>query len=342
MIQELTGDDVTKVPLDDKGVMALFTGTKSLGVTKEQIMCDTGTLGVPEFGTPFTIQLVKDAKPTTFAELVKISGLAHGTDVWLNNAQELIQKNICPFKEVIGCRDDIMVELMKKGVPASKAFKIMEFVRKGKASKDPAQWNEYAEELRKYNIPEWYIKSCQKIKYMFPKAHAAAYVTSAFRIAWYKVHKPLVYYASYFSTRFQDFDIDSMVKGYDAIRSKMLELQSKGYDMTNKESSLLETLKLALEATARGVKFKMIDIEKSDGNNFVMDESDNSLIMPFRSLDGLGDSVATKIIEERNQKSFYSIEDFQNRGKVNQTTIDKMRVMGIFEGMPETSQLSLF
>ena len=342
MIQELTGDDVTKVPLDDKGVMELFTGTKSLGVTKEQIMCDTGTLGVPEFGTPFTIQLVKDAKPTTFAELVKISGLAHGTDVWLGNAQELIQKNICPFKEVIGCRDDIMVELMKKGVPASKAFKIMEFVRKGKASKDPAQWNEYAEELRKYNVPEWYIKSCQKIKYMFPKAHAAAYVTSAFRIAWYKVHKPLVYYATYFSTRFQDFDIDSMIKGYDAIRSKMLELQSKGHDMTNKEASLLETLKLALEATARGVKFKMIDIEKSDGNNFIMDESDNSLIMPFRSLDGLGDSVAAKIMEERKEKAFYSVEDFQNRGKVNQTTIDKMRVMGIFEGMPETSQLSLF
>ena len=342
MIQELTGDDVTKVPLDDKGVMALFTGTKSLGVTKEQIMCDTGTLGVPEFGTPFTIQLVKDAKPTTFAELVKISGLAHGTDVWLNNAQELIQKNICPFKEVIGCRDDIMVELMKKGVPSSKAFKIMEFVRKGKASKDPAQWNLYAEELRKYNVPEWYIKSCQKIKYMFPKAHAAAYVTSAFRIAWYKVHKPLVYYASYFSTRFQDFDIDSMVKGYDAIKAKIMEIQSKGFDATNKESSLLETLKLALEATARGFKFKMIDIAKSDGNNFVMDESDNSLLMPFRSLDGLGDAVATKIIEERNQKPFYSIEDFQNRGKVNQTTVDKMRVMGIFEGMPETSQLSLF
>ena len=342
MIQELTGDDVTKVPLDDKGVMALFTGTKSLGVTKEQIMCDTGTLGVPEFGTPFTIQLVKDAKPTTFAELVKISGLAHGTDVWLNNAQELIQKDICPFKEVIGCRDDIMVELMKRGVPSSKAFKIMEFVRKGKASKDPAQWNEYAEELRKYNIPEWYIKSCQKIKYMFPKAHAAAYVTSAFRIAWYKVHKPLVYYASYFSTRFQDFDIDVMVKGYDAIKNKMLEIQSKGYDATNKEASLLETLKLALEATARGFKFKMIDIEKSDGVNFIMDESDNSLIMPFRSLDGLGDSVASKIIEERKEKSFYSIEDFQNRGKVNQTTVDKMRAMGIFEGMPETSQLSLF
>lgn len=342
MIQDLTGDDVTEVPLDDKATMALFTGTKSLGVTKEQIMCDTGTLGVPEFGTPFTIQLVKDAKPTTFAELVKISGLAHGTDVWLGNAQELIQKNICPFKDVIGCRDDIMVELMNKGVPAIKAFKIMEFVRKGKAGREPETWAGFVETLKEYNIPDWYITSCQKIKYMFPKAHAAAYVTSAFRIAWYKVHKPLVYYCTYFSTRFDDFDPEVMVKGYDAIKAKMLELQSKGHDATNKDASLLETLKLALEATARGVKFKMIDIKKSEGKNFVMEEEENALILPFASLDGLGDAVATKIMEERKEKQFYSVEDFSNRGKVNQSTIEKMRIMGIFEGMPETSQLSLF
>ncbi len=344
MIQDLTGDDVTEVPLDDKKTMALFTGTKSLGVTKEEIMCDTGTLGVPEFGTPFTIQLVKDAKPTTFAELVKISGLAHGTDVWLGNAQELIQKNICPFKDVIGCRDDIMVELMNKGVPAIKAFKIMEFVRKGKASKagEAETWKEYVEILKEYNIPDWYITSCQKIKYMFPKAHAAAYVTSAFRIAWYKVHKPLVYYCTYFSTRFTDFDPECMVKGYDAIKAKMLEIQNKGYDATNKDASLLETLKLALEATARGIKFKMIDIKKSEGDNFVMIEDENALILPFSSLDGLGDAVATKIMEERNQKQFYSVEDFSMRGKVNQSTVERMRTMGIFEGMPETSQLSLF
>ncbi len=344
MIQDLTGDDVTEVPLDDKDTMALFKGTKSLGVTKEEIMCDTGTLGVPEFGTPFTIQLVKDAKPTTFAELVKISGLAHGTDVWLGNAQELIQKNICPFKDVIGCRDDIMVELMNKGVPAIKAFKIMEFVRKGKASKpnEAETWKEYVELLKEYNIPDWYIKSCQKIKYMFPKAHAAAYVTSAFRIAWYKVHKPLVYYCTYFSTRFTDFDPECMVKGYDAIKAKMLEIQNKGYDATNKDASLLETLKLALEATARGIKFKMIDIKKSEGDNFVMIEDENALILPFSSLDGLGDAVATKIIEERSQKQFYSVEDFSTRGKVNQSTVERMRTMGIFEGMPETSQLSLF
>jgi len=342
MIQDLTGDDITKVPLDDKETMSIFTSTKALGVTSEQIMCDTGTLGVPEFGTGFTIQLVKDTKPKTFAELVKISGLAHGTDVWLGNAQELIQKNIVPFSKVIGCRDDIMVELMYGGLEPFKAFKIMEFVRKGRASKDPETWAGFKEIMEKAKIPDWFINSCFKIKYMFPKAHAAAYVMSAFRIAWYKVHKPLVYYATYFSTRFQDFDIDSMVKGYDAIRQKMLELQSKGYDMTNKEASTLETLKLALEATARGINFKNIDIEKSAGKDFVMDESTNSLILPFSALDGLGDSVATKIIEERNQKSFYSIEDFQMRGKVNQTTVDKMRTMGIFGSMPETSQLSLF
>ncbi len=342
MIQDLTGDDITKVPLDDKETMSIFTSTKALGVTKEQILCDTGTLGVPEFGTPFTIQLVKDTKPKTFAELVKISGLAHGTDVWLGNAQELIQKNIVPFSKVIGCRDDIMVELMYGGLEPFKAFKIMEFVRKGKASKEPEAWAGFKETMEKAKIPDWFINSCFKIKYMFPKAHAAAYVMSAFRIAWYKVHKPLVYYATYFSTRFTDFDIDSMIKGYDAIKAKMLELQSKGYDMTNKEASTLETLKLALEATARGIKFKNLDIEKSDGSNFIMDEKENALIMPFRALDGLGDAVATKIIEERKEKAFYSIEDFQLRGKVNQTTIDKMRIMGVFGTMPETSQLSLF
>lgn len=342
MIQDLTGDDITKVPLDDKETMSIFTSTKALGVTSEQILCDTGTLGVPEFGTGFTIQLVKDTKPKTFAELVKISGLAHGTDVWLGNAQELIQKNVVPFSKVIGCRDDIMVELMYGGLEPFKAFKIMEFVRKGKASKDPETWAGFKEIMEKAKIPDWFINSCFKIKYMFPKAHAAAYVMSAFRIAWYKVHKPLVYYCTYFSTRFTDFDIDSMVKGYDAIRAKMLEIQSKGYDMTNKEASTLETLKLALEATARGIQFKNIDIERSEGKNFVMDADTNSLIMPFSSLDGLGESVATKIIEERNQKAFYSIEDFQNRGKVNQTTVEKMRLMGIFGNMPETSQLSLF
>lgn len=343
MIQDITGEDVRNVPLDDKETMSIFTSTKALGVTKEQIMCDTGTLGVPEFGTPFTIQLVKDTKPKTFAELVKISGLAHGTDVWLGNAQELIQKNIVPFSKVIGCRDDIMVELMYRGLEPFKAFKIMEFVRKGKASKDPETWAGYVETMEKAKIPDWFIKSCFKIKYMFPKAHAAAYVMSAYRIAWFKVHRPEVYYATYFSTRFEDFDIEVMMAGYDAIKAKILEIQSKGYDATNKDQAVLETLKLSLEATARGFKFGKIDINKSHSTNFLIDEHDDHLLIPpFRTLDGLGDSVATKIVEERNMKPFYSVEDFQIRGKVNQTTVEKLRALGLFEGMPETSQLSLF
>ena len=342
MIQDMTGMDVTKVPLDDKQTMGIFLSPKPLGVTSEQINCPTGTLGIPEFGTPFTIGMLNDTKPTTFAELIKISGLSHGTDVWLGNAQELIKNNIVPFKEVIGCRDDIMVYLMYHGLEPIKAFKIMEFVRKGKASKEPATWEEHKKTMKEAGIEDWFIDSCGKIKYMFPKAHAAAYVTSAFRIAWFKVHMPEVYYTTYFSTRFTDFDLETMVAGYDAIKKKMFEIQAKGYDATNKESSVLETLKLSLEATARGFRFGNIDIEKSDGMNFVLGEDKKTLICPFRTLDGLGDSVANKIIEERKIQPFISIEDLQIRGKLSATLIEKLKVLKVLDNMPETSQLSLF
>ncbi len=342
MIQDISGIDVTTVPLDDKETMGIFLSPEPLGVTKEQIMNETGTLGVPEFGTPFTIGMLVDTKPKTFAELIKISGLSHGTDVWLGNAQELIKNKVVPFSDVIGCRDDIMVYLMYKGMEPIKAFKIMEFVRKGKASKDPETWAKHKADMEKAGIEEWFIDSCGKIKYMFPKAHAAAYVMSAFRIAYFKVHYPGIYYATYFSTRFDDFDLETMVKGYEAIRAKMNEIIAKGYNATNKETSVLETLKLSLEATARGFKFGLIDIEKSDGKNFILAEDGKTLLCPFRTLDGLGDSVAAKIIEERNDKPFYSIEDFQMRGHVNATTVDKLRELGVFGNLPETSQLSLF
>lgn len=343
MIQDLSGIDVTTVPLDDKETMGIFLSPEPLGVTKDQIMNETGTLGVPEFGTPFTIGMLVDTKPKTFAELIKISGLSHGTDVWLGNAQELIRNNVVPFSDVIGCRDDIMVYLMYKGMEPIKAFKIMEFVRKGKASKDQETWKKHKETMEAAGIEDWYIDSCGKIKYMFPKAHAAAYVMSAFRIAYFKVHHPAIYYATYFSTRFDDFDLEVMVKGYDAIKAKMIEIINKGYAATNKESSVLETLKLALEATARGFKFGMIDLEKSDGKNFVIDPmDDHNLICPFRTLDGLGDSVASKIVEEREKKPFYCIEDFSSRGKVNQTTVALLKELGVFGSMPESAQLSLF
>lgn len=342
MIQDLTKTDILKVPLDDKDTMSIFTSTKALGVTNEQIMCETGTLGIPEFGTPFTISMVAETKPTTFAELIKISGLSHGTDVWLGNAQDLIKNNIVPFKEVIGCRDDIMVYLMYHGVKPIKAFKIMEFVRKGKASKDKATWEEHKKTMQEAGIEEWFIDSCEKIKYMFPKAHAAAYVISAFRIAWYKVHMPAYFYASWLSTKATDFDIEAMIKGYDAIKDKIIEIEGKGYDATNKENGVSESLHVALEATARGVKVAPFNLYKSKGLLFDVDTDGMTLIPPFRTIDGLGEVVAKNIEVEAKKHPFISIEDFQNRCKVSQTLIDKMRIMGIFEGMPETSQLSLF
>jgi len=342
MIQDLSHMDITKVPLDDKKTMGIFLSPEPLGVTKEQILNETGTLGIPEFGTPFTINLVAETKPTTFAELIKISGLSHGTDVWVGNAQELIKNNIVPFKEVIGCRDDIMVYLMYKGMKPIKAFKIMEFVRKGKASKDPETWAGFEAEMREAGIEEWYIDSCKKIKYMFPKAHATAYVTSAFRIAYFKVHHPSWFYASWFSTKATDFDIESMIKGYDTIKLKMGEIINKGFDATNKENGILECLKLALEMTARGLKFSNVDLKRSDSLNFKVDTDNMTLIPPFRTIDGLGDTVAQKIVEEREKGEFLSIEDLQKRGKVSGTLIEKMRSMGMLNGMDESSQLSLF
>ena len=341
LIQLQSNTDIMKVPLDDKDTMSIFTSTKALGVTCEQIMCNTGTLGIPEFGTPFTVKLVEDTKPTTFAELIKISGLSHGTDVWLGNAQELIKNNIVPFKETIGCRDDIMVYLMYRGLEPIKAFKIMEFVRKGKASKDPETWKGFVELMQKNDIPEWFISSCQKIKYMFPKAHAAAYVISAFRIAWYKVHMPVYFYASWLSSKATDVDVEAMIKGYDAIKERIIEIQNKGYDATNKENGQVESLKVSLEATARGMKFLNVDLYKSDAIVW-NSASDTEIYPPFNAIDGLGDTVANNIVEERKKKPFLSIEDFQNRCKVSGTLIDKMRLMGIFEGLAESNQLSLF
>ena len=343
MIQVQTGMDVTKVPLDDKETMGIFLSPKPLGVTKEQIMCETGTLGIPEFGTKFTLQMLADTKPKTFGELIKISGLSHGTDVWLGNAQELIKNNIVPFSEVIGCRDDIMVYLMYNGLEPIKAFKIMEFVRKGRASKpkDHEQWLEYEQTMKDAGIADWFIDSCAKIKYMFPKAHAAAYVISAFRIAWFKVHMPVYYYASWFSSKATDFNIDAMIKGYQAIKDALIEISNKGSDATNKDAGVSESLHLALEASARGIKFLNVDLYHSEATTFTP-KDDTSMWPSFTSIDGLGETVAKNIVEEREKRRFISIEDFQIRCKVSGTLLDKMRMMGIFEGMDETNQLSLF
>ena len=343
MLQDLSGIDVTTLPMDDPKVLSLLTSPDALGVSSEKIRCEIGTLGLPEMGTNFVINMLVKAKPKTFGELVKISGLSHGTDVWNGNAEDLIDNHICEFKEVIGCRDDIMVYLKNHGLKPKDAFKIMEFVRKGKAKKEPEKWLEWKQVMVDNNIPDWYVESCHKIQYMFPKAHACAYVMSAIRIAWFKVYQPLNYYATFFSIRVVDFDIETMIKGYDAIKLKIEDLENKSHEITKKEGDVLETLKIALEATARGIKFANINLQKSDAVKFTKsDTEENTLIPPFRAIDGLGDTVGKTIVQEREIKEFLSMEDLQKRGKVSTTLIDKMRSMKILDSLPESNQLSLF
>ena len=346
LIHLQSGTDVSKVPLDDKDTMSIFTSTDVLGVTKEQIMCNTGTLGIPEFGTPFTIKLVEDTKPTTFGELVKISGLSHGTNVWVGNAQELIKNDIVPFKEVIGCRDDIMVYLMYHGLSPIKSFKIMEFVRKGRAAlkkteDDKKLWEEYKKTMEENHIPDWFIDSCSKIMYMFPKAHAAAYVISAFRIAWYKVHKPVYFYSSWFTTKATDVDVNAMIEGYSSIKKKLEDIITKGYEATNKEKDQEESLRVALEATARKIKFVPIDLYESEAGVWKVSSS-KEIIPPFSSIEGLGDSVAKNIVSERKKSKFLSKEDLQIRCKISQTLMEKLDEMNILKDLPESNQLSLF
>lgn len=335
MLQDLSGIDPKTIPTDDPEVMKIFSGTDSLGVSEEQIMCKTGTLGIPEFGTRFVRQMLEDTKPTTFSELVQISGLSHGTDVWLGNAQELIQDKTCTLSEVIGCRDDIMVYLIYQGLEPSFAFKIMESVRKGKGLTD-----EMEAEMRKNEVPEWYIDSCKKIKYMFPKAHAAAYVLMAVRIAYFKVHHPLLYYAAYFTVRAEDFDVEAMANGSAAIRSKIEEINAKGLDASNKEKSLLTVLELALEMTERGFSFQKINLYKSSASEFIIEG--NTLIPPFNAIPGLGTNAAVNIVNARKDGEFLSKEDLQQRGKVSKTILEYLDKQGCLGDLPEQNQLSLF
>ncbi len=341
MLQDLSGIDVTTLPMSDSKVLSLLNSPEALGVTASQIGCETGTLGLPELGTNFVINMLVKAKPKTFGEMVKISGLSHGTDVWSGNAEKLIEDKVCEFSEVIGCRDDIMLYLSNHGMKPKDAFKIMEFVRKGKARKDKEGWLEWKKKMQEAGIVSWYIDSCEKIQYMFPKAHACAYVMSAMRIAWFKVYDPINYYAAYFSIRESDFDIDVMIKGYDAITKRIIYLEGKGYEASNKEASVLGCLIICREATARGIVFDPISLSKSDSKNFLVSE-EGHLIPPFRTIDGLGDTVSKTIVEEREKKEFLSIEDLQMRGKLSSTLIEKMRDMHILDGLPESSQLSLF
>ncbi|PKK96822.1 MAG: PolC-type DNA polymerase III, partial [Tenericutes bacterium HGW-Tenericutes-3] len=298
------------IPLDDPKIYELFSGTKVIGVESHEIMSEVASYAIPEFGTSFTRQMLQDTKPTTFAGLVKISGLSHGTDVWLKNAQTLINGHAdygkIPFNDIIACRDDIMVQLSELGLQPLKAFEIMEFVRKGKPSKDKAKWLDYEQEMRKNNVPEWYIWSASQIKYMFPKAHATAYVIMAMRIAWFKVYKPLLFYAGFFSKRAVQFDYEVMVAGANAIRNRLVSINEQ-FNLKVKDENLQVTLSVALEMTKRGFKFLPIDINKSAATTFIMEEK--GLRMPFSSIDGLGESVAYDIIQKRTERPFDSRDD---------------------------------
>ncbi|ERJ12906.1 PolC-type DNA polymerase III [Haloplasma contractile] len=346
-LEKLTGKSPQDVPIDDPNVYELFNSTKSLGVEPEQILSNTGSYGVPEFGTFFVRNMLDETRPTTFAELVKISGLSHGTDVWTNNAQDLVLAKFpeygkIDFKNVIGCRDDIMVYLMYNGLEPKLAFDIMEFVRKGKAFKQPEKWEQYVEKMREENVPEWYIWSCGQIKYMFPKAHATAYVLMAIRIAWFKVNMPLHYYAAYFSKRASYYDVHTMVQGSEGIRRKISEINEKGFSASATEKSLVTVLELALEMCERGYRFRRVDIDESDATEFLIDEEQKALIIPFIAIDGLGGNVAKSIVIAREEKEFISKEDLAKRTSLSKTLIEKLDELGTLDHLQESNQLSLF
>ena len=342
-LQDLSGIDPNDIPMDDPGVMALFSGTDILGVTPEQIGTSTGMLGIPEFGTNFVRGMVDETHPTTFAELLQLSGLSHGTDVWLGNAQDLIKAGIADLSTVIGCRDDIMVYLMHAGLDPKMAFTIMERVRKGlwlKISEE--ERNGYIEAMKANNVPEWYIESCGKIKYMFPKAHAAAYVMMALRVAYFKVHHPIYYYCAYFSIRAKAFDIKTMGAGLDAIKRRMEEIaeKRKNNEASNVEIDLYTTLEIVNEMWERGFKFGKLDLYRSDATEFIIDG--DTLIPPFVAMDGLGENVAKQLVRARKEGEFLSKTELRKRGGLSSTLVEKMDEMGILGNMPEDNQLSLF
>ncbi len=340
MLQDITGIDPTKIPLDDKETMSIFSSTKALGVSPEQIHSQVGSFGIPEFGTKFVRGMLVDTKPTTFDELIRISGLSHGTDVWLGNAQSLIDQGVVTLQEAICCRDDIMIYLIKKGVPPNHSFKIMETVRKGKALKDPAKWEEYKALMKEHDVPDWYIKSCEKIKYMFPKAHAAAYVTNAFRIAWFKVHQPLAYYAAYFSIRADEFDSDCMIFGKDKVKNKMKEIDLQGNNATVKDKNMYAILELVLEMYERGFEFLPMDLYKSHSTKFLVE--DDKIRPPLNSIPGLGTVAAEGIVKARQEGKFMSIDDLKIRSKVGNSVTDLLKKYGCLEGMSQSNQMSLF
>ena len=336
MLEDLTGIDAKTVPLTDPGVISLFSGTEALGVTPEQIGSNTGTYGVPEFGTKFVRQMLEETKPKSMEELIRISGLSHGTDVWIGNTQDIIKAGIAPLSSCICCRDDIMNALIDYGVEPKMAFVTMENVRKGKGLKP-----EMEEAMRQHNVPDWYIDSCKKIKYMFPKGHAVAYVTMALRIAWYKVYQPAAYYCAYFTVRADCFDSVVLGGSLESIKAQYEEMEQNSKDLTAKDKELMIIMELVIEMLYRGIRLAPIDVEKSDALNFQLLD-DKTILMPFNAIPGMGEAAARSIVEARKEAPFLSVEDMMKRTKISQSICDLMRESGCFNNLPDTNQISLF
>lgn len=342
MLQDLTGVDPTQIPLDDKAVMSLFQDTSALGITPDDLVnCQLGALGIPEFGTDFAMGMLIDTQPKEFSDLVRIAGLSHGTDVWLGNAQTLIQEKKATISTAICTRDDIMIYLIGMGLDSEESFKIMENVRKGIVAKGKCdKWLEWKQDMIDHNVPDWYIWSCEKIKYMFPKAHAAAYVMMAWRIAYCKVFYPLAYYAAYFSIRATAFSYELMCQGKEKLEGYMHEYEKRKDELSKKEQDTYKDMRLVQEMYARGFEFLPLDIYKSEPHHFQI--VDGKLLPALNTIDGLGDNAAVAIAEAAKDGIFLSKDDFRERTKVSKTTIELMSDLGLFGDMPESNQLSLF
>ena len=342
MLQDLTGVDPTQIPLDDQAVMSLFQNTSALGISPEDIDgCQLGALGIPEFGTDFAMGMLIDTQPKEFSDLIRIAGLSHGTDVWLGNAQTLIQEKKATISTAICTRDDIMIYLISMGLDSEESFKIMENVRKGMVAKGKCdKWSEWKQDMIDHNVPDWYIWSCEKIKYMFPKAHAAAYVMMAWRIAYCKVFYPLAYYAAYFSIRATGFSYELMCQGKDTLEGYMRDYKKRKDTLSKKEQDTFKDMRIVQEMYARGFEFLPIDIYSSQPHRFQI--VDGKLLPALNTIDGLGDNAAVAIAEAAKDGVFLSKDDFRERTKVSKTTIDLMSDLGLFGDIPESNQLSLF
>jgi DNA polymerase-3 subunit alpha (Gram-positive type) len=334
------------IPVDDPNVYRLLSGTEVIGLQSQDILSDVASYGIPEFGTNFVRGMLRESRPQNFAQLVKISGLSHGTDVWASNSQDLLngrrkEFGRIEFRDLIGCRDDIMIDLIGYGMQPTMAFEIMEFVRKGKAPANPDKWGTYADRMRAAKVPEWYIWSCSKIKYMFPKAHATAYVLMAMRIAWFKLYAPIHFYSAYFSKRAGVYDVDAFLAGEYAIKARLQGINDDA-NASERDKNLAVVLELALEMVKRGFAFAPIDIQKSDASDFLIGPDLKSLVMPFNVVESLGANVANSIVEARTEKPFVSKQDVRTRTKLSKTLFDRLEDLGVFNGMVEDVQMSLF